>query len=702
MKSLTTKSINILTASVMFIILSANIILANLNSISVKNADAEKVNKYSNLPAMEYQNKIKGSFGSAEDFVNFEVSFFQMDYVYYDSVQMNSDWGSIQLITDDFPGMKFLNLSVIAPGVDSIWQIKNFPVISTSSIRDTMHFKFDIGIKGIDVNSIIYGVSLTDSIMLFPPPAFLYAPVSPLLEMHTEQINAKGALTNGTFFPEAQPLLGVTSIGNVVFNPDAFNKNFPKFNQLFINGMVESAVSNSLHYLNDKHVLFLDDDSISPAKLHKVLKNDSLRVDSNWITKKDNYMKKANLGITTRFLTKDSIEKLLDHIRDVELVNHQDVEMVTKNKAGKYEVYPVTSIVKIDTVYKDGTRKFKPAYVIKYNKDNKPMGYDPTGKDVTEEYGVVAGEKYNGNSQKYDRYNKFVTSDDSIAGFVVECPGPPLASSPANPANYSIGVRPYPQTISWNPVPLYNSYWLEIATDIDFNNKILDSAHVTQPFLNMQSNTLMPNTQYFWRVRANDSVGPGKYDMIYTFTTMSSQTIGLRGMIQALYNPSSNKMVKDTANVYLRDSYPPFNLVDSSKNILDSSGAGNFNYYNALPGINYFIVIKHRNSVETWSSLPVMLNPGINYYDFTTSPGMAFGNNMIQIDNSPLLFGIYSGDVNQDGFVSLADVVSVFNSAATFTPGYKTTDLNGDNVTDLSDVLSAFNNSSKFVSRIRP
>ncbi|HMS32510.1 MAG TPA: hypothetical protein PKC91_00345 [Ignavibacteria bacterium] len=704
MKSLIVITVNLISATALCILLMLNFSLANQNNdiSSSGKIYSQESSRYSNLPSLDYQKKITGSYSSAEDIINFEVSFFQMDYNYYDSVQMNSDWGSIQLITDDFVGMKLLNLSVIAPGVDSLWQIKNFPVISTSSIRDTMYFKFDIGTAGIDVNSIIYGVSLTDSLMLIPPAAFLFAPVSSMLEMHTEQINAKGPVTEGTFFPVAEPLPGIVNMNNVVYNPNAFNKNFPKFNQLFINGMVESAVSNSLHFLNEQHVLFLDDDSISPSKLQKVLKNDSLRVDSNWITKKDNYMKKANLGITTRFLSKDSIEKLLDHVRDVELKNHQDVEMVIKNKEGKFEVYPVTGIIMIETTYTYGNRKYKPAYVIKYNKDNKPMVYDPTGKDVSEESGVVAGEKFNVNSQKYERYNKFVTCEDSIAGFVVECPGPQFASSPVNPANNSASVNPYPQTISWNPLPLQNSYWLEVATDIEFNNKIIDSTHVNHPYVNMLPNTLNPNTQYFWRVRANDSVGPGKYDMIYTFTTISAQTIDLRAIIQGFYNPVTKKMVKDTVKVYLRNSFPPNNLADSAKNTLDSAGSGMFNFYQALPGLNYFIVLKHRNSIETWSSIPVILNPGILYYDFTTAPGMAFGNNMIQIDNSPLRYAIYSGDVNQDGFVNLADLVSVFNSAITFFPGYKTTDLNGDNITDLSDVLLAFNNSSKFVSRIRP
>ena len=148
--------------------------------------------------------------------------------------------------------------------------------------------------------------------------------------------------------------------------------------------------------------------------------------------------------------------------------------------------------------------------------------------------------------------------------------------------------------------------------------------------------------------------------------------------------------------------YPPFALIDSAKGILNSGGNGLFSFYNALSGVNYFIVLKHRNSIETWSMMPVVFSSGNLYYDFTVAPEMAFGSNLALIDQSPLRYGIYSGDINQEGHVDLSDVLSAYNNARTFTSGYKITDLNGDNLTDLSDVLIAYNNAVKFAGMIRP
>ncbi len=45
-------------------------------------------------------------------------------------------------------------------------------------------------------------------------------------------------------------------------------------------------------------------------------------------------------------------------------------------------------------------------------------------------------------------------------------------------------------------------------------------------------------------------------------------------------------------------------IADSSKGVLNGiTLSGNFKFYNAPTG-NYYIVLKHRNSIETWSAAP--------------------------------------------------------------------------------------------------
>jgi spore coat protein CotH len=176
----------------------------------------------------------------------------------------------------------------------------------------------------------------------------------------------------------------------------------------------------------------------------------------------------------------------------------------------------------------------------------------------------------------------------------------------------------------------------------------------------------------------------------------------LNAFLEGMYDNDNNSMTPDTITVQLRSVSSPYNIEDVSKGILNSNGTGTFNYSNVTNGVPYYIVIKHRNSIETWSSAGVTFSSGQMSYNLTSSASQAFGNNMKQIDTSPLRFGIFTGDVNQDEFTDLADLVLISNNAALFALGYLPTDVNGDGITDLSDIVFTFNNASKFVTAIKP
>ncbi len=120
---------------------------------------------------------------------------------------------------------------------------------------------------------------------------------------------------------------------------------------------------------------------------------------------------------------------------------------------------------------------------------------------------------------------------------------------------------------------------------------------------------------------------------------------------------------------------------------------------NLLSG-SFYLVIKHRNSIETWSANPVTISPnGTTYYDFTTSQSKAYGNNMIQTGS---VWSVYSGDVNQDGNINALDVGQVDNNVFNFASGNIVTDLNGDQVVDSRDLAMVDNNASNYISAIRP
>ena len=96
----------------------------------------------------------------------------------------------------------------------------------------------------------------------------------------------------------------------------------------------------------------------------------------------------------------------------------------------------------------------------------------------------------------------------------------------------------------------------------------------------------------------------------------------------------------------------------------------------------YYIILRHRNHLETWSRLPQVFATGtpVNY-DFTTDSAKAFGYNMKKVGG---VWVIYGGDPNQDGSID-ADDIPIFISQYGLT-GYLSCDFNGDNDVNANDV----------------
>ena len=209
----------------------------------------------------------------------------------------------------------------------------------------------------------------------------------------------------------------------------------------------------------------------------------------------------------------------------------------------------------------------------------------------------------------------------------------------------------------------------------------------------------MPNTAVTQQV-ANALHYASDHLPVYAAFSFSSDFLDLtsfRVLIEGFYN--GNSMTADTVNVELHSSIYPYSLVDQTKVLLNSSGSGNGKFYNSNNSTPYYIVVKHRNSIETWSSSPqVFINNSLTY-DFTTSSNKAFGNNLKLVNGN---WCIYSGDVNQDGVVNFNDVDMVYNNNISGNRGYYTTDITGDNYTDISDLTLVFINKISGITKKRP
>lgn len=155
----------------------------------------------------------------------------------------------------------------------------------------------------------------------------------------------------------------------------------------------------------------------------------------------------------------------------------------------------------------------------------------------------------------------------------------------------------------------------------------------------------------------------------------------------------------DTITAELRNSVSPYNIIESRKATGGQTVPHLIGFTNAVNGTPYYIVVKHRNSIRTWSSSPQTFNNNTLSYDFTTGSSQAFGSNMVFANTA---WSFYTGDVNQDGIVDLTDGSQIYNDGLNFTSGYVSTDLNYDGIADLGDLILQFNNGKKYVSEMKP
>ncbi len=185
--------------------------------------------------------------------------------------------------------------------------------------------------------------------------------------------------------------------------------------------------------------------------------------------------------------------------------------------------------------------------------------------------------------------------------------------------------------------------------------------------------------------------------------TETKLNLNISAIMQGFYNPSTDLMIRDTMRMYIREQFSPYSILDSSVAFLDSTGLGLITVDAHLLKTGIQVQLKHRNSIETWTDgVGIILQNDNIQYNFSDDVSRAFGNNQIQIDSSPLLFGIYSGDVNQDGTIDASDLSDVDNDAFNSLSGYVRTDVTGDDFVDAADVSIVDNNAFNSVSVITP
>lgn len=96
--------------------------------------------------------------------------------------------------------------------------------------------------------------------------------------------------------------------------------------------------------------------------------------------------------------------------------------------------------------------------------------------------------------------------------------------------------------------------------------------------------------------------------------------IGSGQMYASLYNTNPSLYPSDYCDsiiVELHRSVAPFNTIISKNVILLTDGTASVHFTGVVPIGTYYIVVKHHNSLETWSKFPVLYNGSAMSYNFT-------------------------------------------------------------------------------------
>lgn len=137
-----------------------------------------------------------------------------------------------------------------------------------------------------------------------------------------------------------------------------------------------------------------------------------------------------------------------------------------------------------------------------------------------------------------------------------------------------------------------------------------------------------------------DSIGAGSYTLIVTDANgcTSSQTVvvsdpanpcsvtlNLRLFIEGFYQSNGlmtgvlSSSIADSVSIHLADTTAPYTVQHSAIGLMGVDGYTSVVFPPSVWNSSWYIVVNHRNSIETWSKSPVWIGGGVVQQDFTDS-----------------------------------------------------------------------------------
>ncbi len=181
------------------------------------------------------------------------------------------------------------------------------------------------------------------------------------------------------------------------------------------------------------------------------------------------------------------------------------------------------------------------------------------------------------------------------------------------------------------------------------------------------------------------------------------KVVNIHLFLEGLYNSVSMQMneakdgssdevkwgygIADRIQVDLFEENPPYAPIGVSISGIDltTGGLATFQVSPSWSG-NYYIRIRSRNHLETWSTIAVPFSSSTVEYNFTTASMQAYGlSSQVKVSSNPDVYAFYLGDLDQGGWVDSEDF-NLFEPYLTAgTVGFVIADFNGSGWVDSDD-----------------
>jgi endonuclease I len=267
-------------------------------------------------------------------------------------------------------------------------------------------------------------------------------------------------------------------------------------------------------------------------------------------------------------------------------------------------------------------------------------------------------------------------------------------------------------------------YFFDRAVSSAYDLAVLGNVRVCAPSSSSSTLTISASaTPYSWNGQSlsvsgtytNTLINSLGCDSIVTLNLTvlpSSALLTVKAFLQGFYlsnstmnavlfseGESADTTICDSVKIALHNNTFPYTLAYSQTGMITINGLITCAFPAASIGNAYYIVVKHRNTIETWSNNAILLNASTSY-DFSTAVTQAFGNNLIEVESN--VWGIYAGDISQDGSIDNTDFSIWENDANVFSIGHLASDIDGNGSVDNADFSIWEINAANFVGVMKP